>query len=177
MSYPAFFNDVRKITLRDPLAEFLGAAEGGAIEYSYLDAVKLAGHSCPTVAGIYLMTLKALKHLYGGEIPERGAIRGAFRDDIASRVTGGRANVASLLTGAPPGGDPPLGGGAPGARRDPRPLPRRHRLRRHRGDGECGEPAHRRRPERRLQGSCQPLRPAQPPFLQRRHPRRGALRA
>jgi len=100
MSYPAFFNDVRKITLRDPLAEFLGAAEGGAIEYSYLDAVKLAGHSCPTVAGIYLMTLKALKHLYGGEIPERGAIRVAFRDDIASGVTGVMANVASLLTGA-----------------------------------------------------------------------------
>lgn len=31
----------------DPLAEFLGAAEGGLIEYGYADAVKLAGHSCP----------------------------------------------------------------------------------------------------------------------------------
>jgi len=34
--------------LRDPLAELLGAAEGGIVEYRYADAVKLAGHSCPT---------------------------------------------------------------------------------------------------------------------------------
>ena len=100
MNYPTFFNDVRKITLRDPLAEFLGAAERGVLEYSYLDAVKLAGHSCPTVAGAYLMNLKALAHLYGAELPERGAIRVAFRDDIAGGVTGVIANVTGLITGA-----------------------------------------------------------------------------
>jgi len=75
MHYPAFFNDVRKIVLHDPLAEFLGAAEGGVVEYGYIDAVKLAGHSCPTVAGAYLMCLKALARLYGEQRPERGAIR------------------------------------------------------------------------------------------------------
>lgn len=111
MHYPAFFDDVPKITLRDPLAEFLGAAEGGVIEYGYLDAVKLAGHSCPTVAGIYLMTLKALAHLYEGALPERGAIRVQFRDDIATGTTGVIANVASLLTGAAgPGGFKGIGG-------------------------------------------------------------------
>ena len=87
MGYPAFYDDVPRITLRDPLAEFLGAAEGGVIEYAYLDAVKLAGHSCPTVAGIYLMTLKALTFLYGEATPERGAIRVSFRGDIAARPT------------------------------------------------------------------------------------------
>ena len=75
MSYPAFFADARKITLYDPLAEFLGAAAQGLIEYSYGDVVKLAGHSCPTVAGAYLMTLKGLGALYGNDTPERGAIR------------------------------------------------------------------------------------------------------
>ena len=42
--------------MRDPLARFLGAAEDGVIEYTYADTVKLAGHSCPTVASAYLMT-------------------------------------------------------------------------------------------------------------------------
>lgn len=100
MTYPAFFADARKITLYDPLAEFLGAASQGLIEYSYGDAVKLAGHSCPTVAGAYLMTLKGLGALYGNEAPERGAIRVRFRDSITDGVTGVMANVASLITGA-----------------------------------------------------------------------------
>jgi len=100
MKYPPFFDEVKTITLHDPLAEFLGAAERGLIEYSYLEAVKLAGHSCPTVAGAYLMTLKALEHLYGGEVAERGAIRVEFRDDIADGVTGVMANVVAWITGA-----------------------------------------------------------------------------
>ena len=33
------------------------------LEYCYLDAVKLAGHSCPTVAGGYLATIRALRFL------------------------------------------------------------------------------------------------------------------
>ena len=97
---PVFFDDVRKIVLRDPLADFLGAAEDGIVEYGYADAVKLAGHSCPTVAGAWLMTLKALARLYAGGRPERGAIRVEFREDIASGVTGVIANVVGLITGA-----------------------------------------------------------------------------
>mgnify|MGYP003492414693 FL=1 len=45
--------------MRDPLAELLGAAEGGRLEYTYADAVKLTGHSCPTVAGAWLATRQA----------------------------------------------------------------------------------------------------------------------
>ena len=100
MHYPAFFEDVSKIVLRDPLADFLGAAEGGLVEYAYVDAVKLAGHSCPTVAGAYLLCLKALTRLYGGQPPERGAIRVDLRDGLAHGVTGVMANVMGLITGA-----------------------------------------------------------------------------
>ena len=49
MEYPEFFNDVPGIVVCDPLAGFLGATKDGLIEYRYIDAVKLAGHSCPTV--------------------------------------------------------------------------------------------------------------------------------
>lgn len=100
MPYPAFYNSVPAITLHDPLAELLGASTDGLLEYGYLDAVKLAGHSCPTVAGAYLMTLKALALLYGEDIPTRGNIRVAFRDDQGSGVTGVIANVVSQITGA-----------------------------------------------------------------------------
>ncbi|MGV8893060.1 MAG: FmdE family protein [Burkholderiaceae bacterium] len=100
MCYSAFFDEARKITVYDPLAEFLGAAENGVIEYSYADAVKLAGHSCPTVAGAYLMTLKALARLYGDKLPQRGCIQVEFCNTLQSGVTGVIANVVSLITGA-----------------------------------------------------------------------------
>lgn len=100
MTFPAFFADAPRIVMYDPLAEFLGAADGGLIEYGYADAVKLAGHSCPTVAGAYLTTLRALRHLYGDRPPERGAVRVSFRDALTDGVTGVMAGVARLLTGA-----------------------------------------------------------------------------
>ena len=100
MQTPAFYAQVRGLSVHDPLAEFLGAADGGRIDYSYLDAVKLAGHSCPTVAAAYWMTLKALTHLYPDSLPQRGGIRVEFRQDQLSGVTGVIANVVALLTGA-----------------------------------------------------------------------------
>ena len=71
---PTFFEQAPTICLRDPLAAFLGAAEGGLMTYSYQDAVKLAGHSCPTVAGSFIAVIRGLKALYGNDIPERGNI-------------------------------------------------------------------------------------------------------
>ena len=100
MQTPAFYNQVRSLTVYDPLAEFLGAAESGRIEYHYIDAVKLAGHSCPTVAAAYWMTLKGLADLYDDSLPERGGIRIEFRQDRLSGVTGVIANVVAMLTGA-----------------------------------------------------------------------------
>ena len=111
MTFPEFFARVPTITLRDPLADLLGAAEGGLIEYHFADAVRLAGHSCPTVAGAWLMTVRALRALYGDEIPERGNIAVALRENIDSGVAGGIASVAGLLTGAAgEGGFKGLGG-------------------------------------------------------------------
>ncbi|GBG16038.1 peptidase M48 [Novimethylophilus kurashikiensis] len=100
MTYPAFINEVPKIRLYDPLTEFLGANDDGVIEYSYLDAVKLAGHSCPTVASAYWMTYKALKALYDEDLPERGNILVEFRQGSADGTSGVVANVVGLLTGA-----------------------------------------------------------------------------
>jgi len=100
MSHPDFFDAVPKISLYDPLAEFLGAAEGGVLQYGYFDAVKLAGHSCPTVASAYWLTYKALALLYPDAMPVRGDILVEFSQDSTSGVTGVIANVVSMLTGA-----------------------------------------------------------------------------
>ncbi|MBN8767603.1 MAG: hypothetical protein J0I76_14960 [Thiobacillus sp.] len=100
MNYPAFYDAVARITLYDALAELLGAADHGRIEYGYVDAVKLAGHSCPTVAGAYLMTLKALHRLYPDTLPERGGVRVEFGASQSDGVTGVIAAVIGLLTGA-----------------------------------------------------------------------------
>lgn len=99
MHYPEFFDAVPTIRLRDPLAEFLGAFDGGVIEYRYLDAVRLAGHSCPTVASAYWLTRQALRALYGDALPERGGVRVSFREHATAGVTGVIANVVSLVTG------------------------------------------------------------------------------
>lgn len=49
MNHPAFFDAVPKISLYDPLAEFLDATKDGILQHGYFDAVRIAGHSCPTV--------------------------------------------------------------------------------------------------------------------------------
>ena len=100
MAFPEFFARIPTITLRDPLAELLGAAEDGLIEYSFADAVKLAGHSCPTVAGAWLMTVRGLQALYGEAIPERGNVVVAMHETLDSGVAGVMASIATLLTGA-----------------------------------------------------------------------------
>jgi hypothetical protein len=100
MQTPSFFDAVPAIVVADPLAEMLGAAEGGVIEYRYLDAVKLAGHSCPTVAGAWLMTRAALARLYPGRTPQRGEVRVDLRERQDEGVAGVVAAVASLVTGA-----------------------------------------------------------------------------
>jgi hypothetical protein len=99
-AFPDFFAAAPTVRVRDPLADFLGAAAGGIIEYHYEDAVRLAGHSCPTVAAAYLMTRAALAALYGDELPVRGEIRVDLREARDAGVAGVIASVATLLTGA-----------------------------------------------------------------------------
>lgn len=100
MNYPGFFDNIEKIKLKDDLAEFLGATQEGIIEFSYIDVVKTAGHSCPTVLGAYLMTLEGLKALYKDETPKRGEIKVEFSEKIEDGVAGVIANVITNITGA-----------------------------------------------------------------------------
>jgi hypothetical protein len=69
MAFPSFFSEVMPIVLHDRLAKFLGAADGGVIEYRYADTVKLVRHSCLTVAGAYLLCSRVLAILYPDELP------------------------------------------------------------------------------------------------------------
>ena len=100
MQTPAFFDQAPSIVMYDALAQTLGAAQDGIIEYRYLDAVKLAGHSCPTVAGAWLMARAALARLYPGQTPRRGEVRVAMREPQDEGVVGVIASVAGLVTGA-----------------------------------------------------------------------------
>ncbi len=100
MHYPEFFTTTQSITLYDPLSEFLGAFEEGLITFSYLDCVKLAGHSCPTVAGAYLMVREGLKALYKEQTPKRGEIEVFLKNAKEEGVSGVIATVFSLITGA-----------------------------------------------------------------------------
>lgn len=100
-SLPRFFDQAPTLTVRDPLAQFLGAAEQGVMTYRYADAVRLAGHSCPTVAGTWLMVVAGLRALYGeDELPVRGEIQVFMADAADAGATGVIATVAQLLTGA-----------------------------------------------------------------------------
>lgn len=97
---PEFFTLAPALTVHDPLAEFLGAAANGVLTYHYADAVRLAGHSCPTVAGTWLMVIAGVRALYGDDLAVRGDIEVFFADAADSGATGVMAAVAQLLTGA-----------------------------------------------------------------------------
>ena len=99
-AFPGFYGQAPVITVRDPLADFLGAAAGGVFEYRYADAVRLAGHSGPTVASAFLMTRAALAALYGDDLPVRGDIRVDLAEAHDAGVAGVIASIATLITGA-----------------------------------------------------------------------------
>ncbi len=96
----AIFESAPRIVMRDALAETLGAADRGLIEYSYSDAVRLAGHSCPTVAGAWLMARAAVRALYPDAVGERGAIAVTMSAPEEEGTTGVVAQVFTLVTGA-----------------------------------------------------------------------------
>lgn len=100
MSYPDFFNSIETIKVQDPLSQVLGAFTMGEYEFSYLDVVKSAGHSCPTVAGAYIITLEALKTLYPNQRAVRGNIKVEFEESLEDGVAGVISNVISQITGA-----------------------------------------------------------------------------
>ena len=100
MTYPEFFDTIKPIVLHDELAEFLGSADNGILEISYLDVVKMAGHSCGVVAGAFLMAQKALSALYETELPQRGHIKVELRRSPETDNAGVTGSVLANITGA-----------------------------------------------------------------------------
>ncbi|MDP2730967.1 MAG: hypothetical protein Q8O55_10885 [Dehalococcoidales bacterium] len=97
-----FMKEARPMRFKEPLAETLGAFQekDAVLEYTYIDAVKMAGHACPTVTGAYICCQAALQRLYGDEIPVRGEIAVTVYGGPAEGVYGVMAQVFSFLTGA-----------------------------------------------------------------------------
>lgn len=100
MKYQKFFDEIEPIVLQDELARFLGVNDDGILEITYLDIVKVAGHSCATVSGAYLMALEGLKALYGDEVPQRGEIKVELQKTVNEDHTGVVGFVLSNITGA-----------------------------------------------------------------------------
>src|SRR3972149_5218520 len=96
-----FFDSAEPIKIKDPLAVALGAIDKGEVFlFTYADAVKCAGHSCPAVAGAYKSTQIALKALYGEEVPVRGNIKVTFKGGVDYKVNGPISQVVMFITGA-----------------------------------------------------------------------------
>jgi len=100
LKYPAFYDKVEPFILKDDLAEFLGATEDGIIQIDYIDCVKLAGHSCPTVAGSFILAKVALQELFGSETPKRSQVKIEFKEPRDSGVTGVIGSVLSFILGS-----------------------------------------------------------------------------
>ena len=100
MKYRKQFDKYEKIVVVDELAKFLGVNEDGVIEFSYIDIVKSAGHSCGTVAGAYIVALEGLKILYKDELPQRGEIKVELKRTPREDNAGVVASVLSNITGA-----------------------------------------------------------------------------
>ncbi len=62
--------------------------------------MKQAGHSCPTVAGAYLMAIVGLNLLYGSELPQRGNIHVSVKGEKTEGTTGVIGNIISFIVGA-----------------------------------------------------------------------------
>ncbi|MBF0310601.1 MAG: hypothetical protein HQL56_13835 [Magnetococcales bacterium] len=83
----------------DPLSAFLGAGNG-TMRYTFADAVKLAGHACPTVAGAFLMARHGMMRLFPDELPRRGEVEVIAAGAVDAGVNGPIGQVVTLLTGA-----------------------------------------------------------------------------
>jgi len=100
MKYLSFFDEIEKIVVYDDLAKFLGVNDDGIVDFSYADIVKVAGHSCATVSGAYLIALEGLKELYGEELPKRGDIKVELKRATDKDNAGVVGSVLSTITGA-----------------------------------------------------------------------------
>lgn len=89
-----------KIVCYDPLADFLGSFELGAVEYDFEYIAKLTGHACPTVLTAYLSAAAVKERLYGEDRPIRGGVKIFMRDAKDNGTTGVVASVYTAIFGA-----------------------------------------------------------------------------
>jgi hypothetical protein len=93
--------DAEPIEIRDPVAEALAVLEPGEpFVITYTDAVKEAGHSCPTASGAYRIAQVGLDALYPDGYPVRSEIEvqaAGPRDDATYGVM---SRIISYVTGA-----------------------------------------------------------------------------
>ncbi|MEO5366870.1 MAG: hypothetical protein H7831_11075 [Magnetococcus sp. WYHC-3] len=87
------------LTLFDPLGALLGWGEG-EFTYTFAQVVALTGHGCPTTAGAFLLTCRAVELLYGQDMPQRGDLRITLPGGREEGVLGVMGQVFTLLTGA-----------------------------------------------------------------------------
>ena len=100
VTHPDYINNVEPIIVYDELAAFLGAIQDGIYTVTYWEIVKMAGHSCATVAGAWLMAWHGLKALYEDELPRRGEIRVELKGDVQEHHSGVVGMVLTNITGA-----------------------------------------------------------------------------
>ena len=107
------------IRIRDPVAEALTILKPNEpFVITYADAVKAAGHSCPTTSGAYRIAQLGLDALYPDDTPVRGEIEvtaGGPKDDPTYGVI---SRIVSYVTGV--AGEEGFGGlaGGYGGRQD-----------------------------------------------------------
>ncbi len=100
MKYLSFFDEIESIVVYDDLTKFLGVNEDGIIEFSYADIVKVAGHSCATVVGAYLIAKAGLDALYEDKLPQRGDIKVELKKETTDDNAGVVGSILSTITGA-----------------------------------------------------------------------------
>lgn len=62
-TYPAYYDSLERIALKDSMAAFFSVNEKGLVSYGLDDLAKAEGHICPIVTGGYLISREALKEL------------------------------------------------------------------------------------------------------------------
>ncbi|MFA1612589.1 hypothetical protein [Halobellus rubicundus] len=93
--------DVDPIEIRDPVAEALGVLEpGDPFVITYRDAVKEAGHSCPTASGAYRIVQLGLDSLYSDDYPVRSEIEMQAAGPQDDATYGVMSRIISYVTGA-----------------------------------------------------------------------------
>ena len=98
-------NEIPEIKIHDPLAAYLGGpATVENFSITLMDAARLAGHLCPSVAGAFLVTRAAVLALFPEtKVCERGMIAIDLRGGETEGVNGPIGHVMSYITGAWPG--------------------------------------------------------------------------